>query len=242
MLWIVTFLRFLCINFLVNNKLFYFGVLPALGFQLVGAYLYFELFKGEDFSQTIYFVTKILLVIWPLLWLVAMKRVALPFWKGEMKKSVVWGVLSGVALFLLILGIYILFADYLSQFIGNVLEAAKNLNFLEHYILFSIFLSIVHSFIEEYYWRWFILNGLLVKVGKWAAMIIGSLAFASHHFIVVLQFVPLALAILATFLIFLLGMFWSYFYLKTKSIIGPWISHFFADAIIMGLGYFLIFN
>lgn len=225
----------------MKNKFFYFAILPALFFQVVGGYLYFVAFENTGFAQTMYFLTKVLLVVWPLLWLWFIREKFRPFFGEKLKGSLILGFGSGALIVVLALGLYFLLADFLAQFSQNIISAAEGLDFLTHYLLFSFFLSIIHSFIEEYYWRWFVLKGLMLKMGKLAAVTLASLAFASHHFIVVMQFVPLYLTIIATGVIFLLGLLWSYLYLRTKSIIGSWVSHFFADAVIMTIGYFLIF-
>jgi len=225
----------------MRNKLFYFAIVPALFFQLIGAYLYFVLFENEDFSQIIYFITKVAIVAWPLFWIVWVKSKFLPFLGGDLKKSLILGVISGLCIVGIVSIAYFVLSDFLLQFVGNLISATEGLNFLRHYVLFSFFLSVIHSFIEEYYWRWFVFNGLMLKFSKTTAVIISSLAFASHHFIVAMQFVPLYLAVIATILIFFLGVFWTELYLRTKNITGSWLSHFFADAIIMTIGYFLIF-
>lgn len=226
---------------MVNKRIFYFAIVPALFFQLIGVYLYFVLFKGEDFSQIIYFVTKIALVVWPLIWLSQLRSKFLPFFGGSLKKSIVVGLISGLLIVGVVILLYFLMSEFLLFFVSNVVTAAEGLNFLDHYILFSLFISVIHSFLEEYYWRWFVLNGLMLRLSRTMSIVIASLAFASHHFIVVLQFVPLYLAVIATVLIFLLGVFWSELYLRTKNIVGAWISHFFADVVIMAIGYLLIF-
>jgi len=225
----------------MKNKLFYFAIVPALFFQLIGASFYLVLFKNADFSQIIYFATKVAIVVWPLVWLYWVRSKFRPMFDGNLKKSIYFGLLSGVIIVSGVSLAYFVMSDFLLQFARNLVSTAEGLNLLEHYILFSFFLSVIHSFIEEYYWRWFVLNGLMLKFKKNTSVIIGSLAFASHHFIVVSQFVSIYLAIVATIAIFFLGMFWSELYLRTKNIAGSWLSHFFADAIIMMIGYFLIF-
>lgn len=227
-------------NRIMKNKLLYFAILPALFFQLIGAYLYFVMFKGEDFSQIIYFVTKILLVTWPLIWLLKVKGQFLPLFGREQRSSLIVGGISALVIVVVVSLAYWFAGDFVDSFALEIREAAAGLNFLEHYILFSFFLSVIHSFIEEYYWRWFVLNGLMKKFSQNTAVVISSLAFAAHHLIVVMQFVPLYLAMIATFVIFLAGVHWSRLYLKSGSIAGSWLSHFAADAIIMTIGYLII--
>lgn len=51
-----------------ENVLFYFGILPALAFQFVGAFFYFVILRDKVFSQVLYGATKILLIVWPIIW------------------------------------------------------------------------------------------------------------------------------------------------------------------------------
>lgn len=226
----------------MKNKLLYFGVLPALVFQLIAAILYFILFKGESFSNYIYFATKILLVVWPLIWLFASKSLYRAFWDGQVMRSLKIGLGSGILIVILVLPAYFGWQDYWLQYAPKIREAAEEFKVLNNYLAFSLFISVLHSLIEEYYWRWFVLNGLLLKFKRNIAVVIGSLAFASHHFIVALQFSNWWLGLIAGLCIFLLAIFWSDLYLKTNSILGSWLSHFFADMVVMGLGYLLIFR
>lgn len=114
----------------MKNKLFYLAVVPALFFQLIGAYLYFDLYQGEDFSQIIYYITKVTLVAWPLLWLYFARSRFLPFLGGKHGKSVVLGFFSGLGIVAVVAIFYLLFSDYFAQFSANLVDAAEGLGFL----------------------------------------------------------------------------------------------------------------
>ncbi len=225
----------------MKNKVFYFAILPGLFIQFLGAYLYFILFKDESFAQAIYFATKASIVIWPLVWITASRKYFAKMFGGQKNKSIIWGTISGIAILLAVAVTYFFLSDFLTQFSTNFRTKAEDLNFLKHYILFSFFLSVIHSFIEEYYWRWFIFNGLKLKMKVLSAAIIGSLGFASHHFLILTEFFPLYLSAIGTATIFAAGLMWSRIYIKSGNIWGGWISHFCADMAIMTVGYFLIF-
>jgi len=115
----------------------------------------------------------------------------------------------------------------------------------------AIFYSLLHSLLEEYYWRWFVfgrLNNSLSSEeragvrGIWAAIIISSLAFMGHHVVVLglyfgwtnpwMYFFALATAVG--------GAYWAWLYNKTGSIYGPWASHLLIDTAIFVVGYDLI--
>lgn len=228
-------------NEAAKNRLFYFGILPALFFQLIGALFYFVIYEDSNAAQIIYSGTKLLLVLWPFFWLRSIKKTFPSPAPGHVRSAVL-GTGLGILLAGFILAIFFIFEDFFASFASQISQKAESLGVVKHYLLFGIFLSLLHSLIEEYYWRWFILSGLLLKLQKVPAMIIGSAAFASHHAIVTYQFSSLPIALFGAAGVFAIGYAWSHLYLKTKSLIGPWISHIFADAAIMLIGYLLIFG
>lgn len=108
---------------------------------------------------------------------------------------------------------------------------------------FAAYISIVHSLLEEYYWRWFVFRRLGSLCGLAPAMAISSLAFMAHHVIVLDVYlpghfltavVPFSLAIAAG------GAFWSWLYARTDSLVAVWLSHVIIDAGIMVIGFDLL--
>jgi membrane protease YdiL (CAAX protease family) len=107
----------------------------------------------------------------------------------------------------------------------------------------ALFLSLAHSLLEEYYWRWYAYGRLRewLPIG-WANFLAG-LAFASHHLIVLAVFspgrfwtkaVPLGACIVVG------GMFWAWLYQRSGSVLGPWLSHALIDSAIFVIGWDLI--
>ena len=141
----------------------------------------------------------------------------------------------------LVLGVFFLYQEVFQTFTPKLQERAEALNFLDYYIPFAIFLSVVHALIEEYYWRWFIFRGLMLKFSPLLAGILGSIAFASHHYVVLSQFLPWPLVLLFGTTVGLAGAFWCWLYFQTNSLLGSWISHMIVDAAVMTVGYCLLF-
>jgi membrane protease YdiL (CAAX protease family) len=113
------------------------------------------------------------------------------------------------------------------------------------FVVFAAFLSIVHAFLEEYYWRWFVHAGCGDRLSQPVATAVSSLAFAAHHAVVLAVYfpgrfwtatVPLALAVAAG------GAVWAWLYDRYKSLAGPWAAHILADAALMAVGFDLLYR
>ena len=106
----------------------------------------------------------------------------------------------------------------------------------------GIFYALVHSLLEEYYWRWFVFGQLrrLLPLGQSTAL--ASLAFAAHHWIVLGsyfgRFSPVTW--LMTFAVAVGGAVWCGIYHRSHSLLGPWLSHALVDAAIFAVGFAII--
>jgi membrane protease YdiL (CAAX protease family) len=112
------------------------------------------------------------------------------------------------------------------------------------FLALAVFISFVHSFLEEYYWRWFVYGEMRQLVPIVVAMIVSSLAFMAHHVVVLAVYFPgrfLTAALPLSLGIAIGGIFWCWLYERTGSIFATWISHFLIDIAIMIVGYDLAF-
>ena len=106
------------------------------------------------------------------------------------------------------------------------------------YLALSVFYAFCHSFLEEYYYRWFIFGQVRHVTKLVPSMVISGLAFMGHHVIVLATFFGMSsLTIFLSLSIAVGGMIWAWQYEKSKSLIGPWISHLLVDAGIFAIGY-----
>jgi membrane protease YdiL (CAAX protease family) len=110
------------------------------------------------------------------------------------------------------------------------------------FLAMAAFIAILHSFLEEYYWRWFVFGRLERYLPVPAAMLLSSLAFMSHHVILLSVYLPGGERFLLGVIPFSLcvaagGIAWAWLYHRTQSLYGPWISHLLVDMALMGIGY-----
>ncbi len=111
------------------------------------------------------------------------------------------------------------------------------------FVALAAFYSVVHSAAEEYYWRWFVFGELRRACGAGRAVGWSSLAFASHHVVILGVFLgwtspwmPLLAAAIG-----LGGAYWAWLYHRSGSLLGPWLGHLLADAVIFAVGFQLVF-
>jgi membrane protease YdiL (CAAX protease family) len=111
------------------------------------------------------------------------------------------------------------------------------------FLALAVFLSALHSGMEEYYWRWFVFGRLRLLIGHPAAILVSGLGFMAHHVILLavylpgrfwLGVVPMSLAIASG------GWVWAWLYDRSGSLLGPWVSHALVDAAIFVVAWDLV--
>jgi membrane protease YdiL (CAAX protease family) len=198
--------------------------------------------------QTAYFGSKIVQFLIPVAWLAFADRAALRSFPIS-RRGVATGLVFGVAVAAFICFLYFGWLAASPTFEGLADRVrAKVTQFGAatpvRYVAFGVFISVLHSLFEEYYWRWFVYGRLRLHLAQWVAMLLAGLAFMGHHVVVLGVYFPGRFW--PTVLPFSLGVAfggicWAWLYERSGSLLGPWLSHLLVDAAIIGIGYHLIF-
>jgi membrane protease YdiL (CAAX protease family) len=99
----------------------------------------------------------------------------------------------------------------------------------------------VNSVLEEYVWRWFVVEKLEDFLASRAAIVISALAFTLHHIMALQTFLsPMVVALAATG-VFIGGAVWSWCYVRYRSVWPGYVSHAIVDVAVFGVGYHLMF-
>ncbi len=223
----------------------------ALTFPTVMAWAYFVALAGGGKAnlaqQLAYAVGKVFQFSIPLLFFAFVVR-RWPTYEAPTRRGV--GLAVGFAL--LVAGA--MFAAYFGWLRSSSLLAAAperirrklqevGLDTPLGYLALSVFLCVGHSFLEEYYWRWFVFGRLRTLLPFAPAVAIASLGFMAHHVIVLWGFFPgkvLAGVLPASLGIALGGAVWAWIYERGGSLLAPWLSHLLVDAGVFAIGWDLI--
>jgi uncharacterized protein len=224
----------------------------AMTFPTLVAWLYFvALAEGGDganwIQQLVYSAGKVVQFTFPLVFLWFAERL----WP-HLRKPGETGLLYGLGFGLLVAGF--MFGAYYgvmrhSSMLAKTPERLRlrltefGVTTLPAYLVLTTFIVLLHSLLEEYYWRWFVFGWLRKLVPVTLAAVLSSLAFMSHHVVILYVYMPGRFwngAVPFSLGIALGGVFWCWLYQRTHSLYAPWLSHLLIDAAIFAIGWDLL--
>jgi uncharacterized protein len=224
------------------------GIAVGLALPSVITWGYFVLAAqySQGTQQAVYLGVKVFQFAFPLLWVCFVLRE----WAAPRRPSS-RGLLLGAGFSIVVVAAgWILFAGALRDSVAfaqasvPILKklAAVGIDSPWKYALLALFYSLVHSLLEEYYWRWFVFGQLRKVTSSSLAIVISAFAFAAHHVIVLAHyFGPTSPATwLLSSAVVVGGLFWAWLYEHSDSLLGPWLSHLLIDAGIFWIGYDLV--
>jgi hypothetical protein len=229
----------------------------ALVYPTAIAYVYFVALspavvsdpQANPLMQAVYALGKVLQFGLPVWWIAITDRTALrPKWPGP--RGVPAGVAFGLSVAVLAFVLYYgwlaggtLLGDTPARLQSKLTEFG--LETPAGYVGLAAFIAVVHSLLEEYYWRWFVYGRLRRHLPQTAALCISGLAFMGHHVLVLAVYFPgrFWIAVVPFSLgVALGGVVWAWLYERSGSLLGPWLSHLIVDAALMAIGYDLLFR
>jgi membrane protease YdiL (CAAX protease family) len=225
-------------------------IIVALTLPTAGALVYFVVANPDSpLFKLAYAASKIAQFALPVIVLLAINRERLQSIRLSCR-----GVLGGIALGVVtIAAIWTLYFAYLrdSSLMSSVGAEvrAKVMGFgfqsPAGFVVLAAFLAIAHSFLEEYYWRWFVHSALRERLSSPMAIAVSSIAFAAHHVVVLAVYFPGSFWIATV--PFSLGVAfggacWAWWYDRTGCLAGPWAAHVLADVALMAIGFDLLYR
>ncbi|WP_294187493.1 type II CAAX endopeptidase family protein [uncultured Clostridium sp.] len=161
--------------------------------------------------------------------------------KVKSKREIIIALLAGLAVFLFILGAYLIIGRFF-DFSNVTSSLSENIGVdKENFILVAIYISFVNSLLEEFFFRGFAFLKLKEVSTRKFAYIFSTLAFALYHVAMMIGWFDISLFILTIAGLFIGGLIFNYFNEKYKNIYVSWLIHMFANFAINYIG-FMLFN
>lgn len=157
--------------------------------------------------------------------------------RSELKFTLLWSVCVFVLIFAAAFSLksFIDTEAIRTDFVSRMQLSRKSM------IIAGIYTIFVNSFIEEYFFRGFIFQGIRNFERNKSAYFISSAAFAIYHVSIFEAWFNVWLMMLMLIGLFIGGLLFAYFVKKTGSILTSWMIHVSADLALVLFG-FLVLN
>ncbi len=224
------------------------GLVCALVFPSLMTWVYFVVLAGRREAGVAYTLGKLVQFGLPCIWLRWVEgrwfRPAAPSSKGLVVASLFGAFVAGLMLILYFMGLR--GSDTLAGAANEIREKLDPFGLATPigFLALAAFYCIAHSFLEEYYWRWFVFGRLRELSPPAFAVLISSLGFMAHHVILVYRFIggSWGAVLLFSLCVAAGGAVWAWIYHRHGSLYGPWWSHGMVDVGLMVIGYDLLWG
>jgi len=218
----------------------------ALILPTIVTYVYFYVLsdKPESVQKVGMSLCKIVQFGLPVVWVLYV-RGYWPDWKTSPRNSMLLtGLISGLVVFaaaMMLYHGYLKNTEVIKTAAAEVNQRVAEMGFSTPlaFIGLGVFYVVLHSLLEEYYWRWFVFGMLKDFTTASVAMWVSSLGFMAHHVLVLARYFGWASP--ATWLfsacVAIGGLIWSWMYHRTGKLYGAWLSHAIIDAVIFVIGF-----
>jgi len=115
-------------------------------------------------------------------------------------------------------------------------EKMVRIGFLDHFYLLVTLISLANAGFEEWFFRGFIVSQLQRRFSIKITTILGAIFFMPHHFVILVNYMPLEWNLLFTAGTGVAGAYWTYFRARGESLYTLYLSHLICDLIIVGIG------
>lgn len=225
---------------------FWLGLVPAMVLPLLLALFYFVWMGESPAAKAIYGAAKVFTLLWPLFCVWLLWKLPLPevLRIPDNPRSVLLvGLTTGLAICgIMAIAMQTPLADGVWAGAERILAKTRSFGVLDHYWLFGAYVTILHSLVEEYYWRWFVFGKLHQRIRPLYAYLLAAAAFTAHHVVVLSQYFDWPLVALFSLSVGVGGLLWSWMLVRQRTLWGAWLSHALVDFGIFVIGYRLIFE
>ncbi len=224
------------------------ALLFALTFPSLLTWVYFILLaeSAAGLQLAAKSIGMVIQIGFPLFWFLCVQKQQLS-WPQFKRDGLLIGGLLGLAIVAAMFAAYHLWLKPSGAFDSAapaVREKIKGLGIdsTAKFAALAVFYAVLHSLLEEYYWRWFVFAQLRRVTALGPAIAISALGFMAHHVIVLSVFFGGGsfLSLFFSLGVAVGGVAWAWLYHRSRSLFGPWLSHALVDAGIFLVGFEIV--
>ena len=207
----------------------------------VGTYCAMYALRGAE-GQAIYGICKLWLAAMPLAWWLWIDKGKLgwsPLRQGGWLAGLSLGIVIAAAI---LLGYELFGKNWIDVEKVRQAAATNGIGSPAIYLLFSAYLILVNSLLEEYVWRWFCFRKCETFMPGWLAVTASACCFTIHHTFALRAQFSWRITVFGSCGVFIGGAVWSWWYLRYRSIWPGYLSHVMADVAILLIGWRLLFS
>ena len=135
----------------------------------------------------------------------------------------------GVILASIYVSSFLLFKDWLDlQIIVTKLHELISLN-ISNLIFIGLYIVIVNSLLEEYFWRGFMFEKLRKLIKPWMAHIFTGIAFSFHHIMFYYNWFNMTFFLIVTIGLIFYAIMMNFIFQRYKDLLSCWLVHSFVD-------------
>lgn len=200
------------------------------------------LWPDTAIGKVVFSLSKLWIFLLPMVWRIWVDKKPLTLsrpTRGGFKAAAGLGVLISL---IIIVFYWILGRRLIDPLMIKNMAAKIGLDNLPVYFGGAIYWITINAVLEEYVWRWFVVEKFTDLVPKGPAVALSAIGFTIHHIVAMqIYFNPLVTAVAAAG-IWMGGACWSWCYIRYRSIWPGYLSHAIVDLTVFGIGYDLIFS
>ena len=193
-------------------------------------------------GKLIFSASKVWLLLLPAVWRLAVEKKP-PSLSRPAKGGFLVASWLGVALTTCIVVAYVALGKGLID-VERIREMAADTGLADPrvYLAGAAYWILVNSLIEEYVWRWFVVEKFEdIMPTRWA-IVASAFAFTIHHIVAMQVYFSWVVTGVGAIGILFAGIAWSWCYVRYRSIWPAYLSHAIVDIAVFAIGYSLIFG
>ncbi|MEK6867230.1 MAG: type II CAAX endopeptidase family protein [Nanoarchaeota archaeon] len=134
---------------------------------------------------------------------------------------------------------FFLFKDMLSfSLISSTLESFASIT-PANILFIGLYIIVVNSLLEEFFWRGFFFNELHTLYGWFAAYVLTAVGFSLYHVAFFYSWFPFGLVLLATLGLFVYSLFMCMLFQKYQDLFTCWLIHALVDVVQIAIALWL---